>query len=300
MIYSPLRYPGGKKRLSKFIAKICVVNDIDGHYIEPYAGGASVALFLLFEGIISNITINDKDRAIYAFWYSVLNHTNELCELIEKTEVNVKTWKTQRLIQNDKDNDDLLKLGFSTLFMNRTNISGIIKGGIIGGLNQSGMYKIDCRFNKSNIISRIREISNKKESISLFNLDAMDLLSMIEKESKSFDTIFYFDPPYYFKGRSLYMHHYKHEDHKQINSLIKQIKKHHWIVSYDNVEEIRNLYQEFHKKEYSLKHTAHSAKEGSEVLFFSNNLILPNGNWTPFDFKNSYRRNDREAERVTS
>jgi DNA adenine methylase len=127
MVYSPLRYPGGKKRLANFIAKICTINNIDRHYIEPYAGGASVALFLLFEGIVNKITINDKDPSIFAFWYSVLNYTDELCELIERAEINVENWRTQRLIQNNLDNTDLLKLGFSTLFMNRTNRSGIIK-----------------------------------------------------------------------------------------------------------------------------------------------------------------------------
>ena len=73
--YSPLRYPGGKNKLSAFIAKICIDNNINGHYVEPYSGGASVALFLLLEGFVNKITINDKDRAIYAFWYCVLNKT---------------------------------------------------------------------------------------------------------------------------------------------------------------------------------------------------------------------------------
>lgn len=96
MVYSPLRYPGGKNKLSAFIAKICIDNNINGHYVEPYSGGASVALFLLLEGFVERITINDKDRAIYAFWYSVLNKTNQLCELIENAELSIEEWKTKR------------------------------------------------------------------------------------------------------------------------------------------------------------------------------------------------------------
>ena len=84
MFYSPLRYPGGKNKLSKFISKICIDNNINGHYVEPYAGGASVALHLLIENRIKKITINDYDRSIYAFWHSVLWDTNKLCGLIEK------------------------------------------------------------------------------------------------------------------------------------------------------------------------------------------------------------------------
>ena len=57
MFYSPLRYPGGKNKLAKFIAKICVDNDINGHYIEPYAGGASVSLYLLIEGKVKKLRL---------------------------------------------------------------------------------------------------------------------------------------------------------------------------------------------------------------------------------------------------
>ena len=82
-ICSPLRYPGGKNKLSKFVAEICVKNNINGCYVEPYAGGASVALYLLLEGYVSNIVINDIDRSIYAFWHSVLKNTRSLCNLIK-------------------------------------------------------------------------------------------------------------------------------------------------------------------------------------------------------------------------
>ena len=146
--YSPLRYPGGKNKLAKFVALICEKNNINGHYIEPYAGGASVALFLLFNDYVKEITINDVDKSIYAFWHSVLYNTDELCELIQKTEINIDNWKKQREIQKNKEAATLLDLGFSTFFLNRTNFSGVINGGVIGGLKQWGKYKIDCRYNK--------------------------------------------------------------------------------------------------------------------------------------------------------
>ena len=116
MFNSPLRYPGGKNKLSAFIAKICIDNDIDGHYVEPYSGGASVALFLLLEGFVSKITINDKDRSIYAFWYSVLNKTNQLCELINKTDITIEEWRKQKEIQKNKQNADLLSWIFNFIF----------------------------------------------------------------------------------------------------------------------------------------------------------------------------------------
>lgn len=276
--YSPLRYPGGKNKLAKFIAKICERNNINGHYIEPYSGGASVALHLLFNRYVSEITINDIDRSIYAFWYSVLHHTDRLCDLIMKTEINIDNWKKNREIQKNKEKSSLLGLGFSTLFLNRTNISGIISAGVIGGLEQKGKYKLDCRFNKKEIIRRIRSIAQYKKCIHIYNLDAIELIKIIQKESRDSSTIFYFDPPYYIKGKSLYVNYYEDKDHLRISKQIKKIKNSRWIISYDNVPRIKSLYNGFKRIEYSFWHTAHNPKRGDEVLFFDKNLIIPNVN----------------------
>lgn len=292
MHYSPLRYPGGKNKLAVFIAKICVDNNIKGHYIEPFAGGASVALFLLLEGYVKRITINDKDRSIYAMWYSILHHTDKLCELIANCEISVNTWKEQRAIQHKKNKVNLLTLGFSTLFLNRTNRSGILTGGIIGGINQTGNYKIDCRFNKSELIERIRFIATYKNKIKIYNKDAISLIDEINSKPKPKGSIIYFDPPYYDKGSSLYLNHYHGQDHLDVSNKIKEINDIHWIVSYDNVSAINALYNEYRKKEYSFKHTAYESREGKEVLFFSPGLILPEiSDWDPLNFKQKNKNN---------
>jgi len=295
MFYSPLRYPGGKNKLSAFIAKICVDNNINGHYIEAYAGGASVALFLLLEGYVNQITINDKDRSIYAFWYSVLNYPSELCEKIRTCEISIENWLIQKKIQQNKAIANLLDLGFSTLFLNRTNRSGIITGGVIGGIGQTGGYKINCRFNKEEIINRIEKIAAKKDNIRLYEKDAIDLIDIIETDLNDENVIFYFDPPYYFKASSLYMSHYKKEHHLFVSNRIKRIKNIKWIVSYDNVKEIRELYSDCPQKEYSFKHTAYEAREGKEVLFFSQNIVQPDiQNWEPLNFKLRKTKNGKE------
>jgi len=278
MFYSPLRYPGGKNKLAKFIAKICVDNNINGHYVEPYAGGASVALYLLIEKKVGKITINDYDRSIYAFWYSVLKNTKKLCDLIENTEINIKNWERAREVQMDKQKSRLLDLGFSTFFLNRTNISGIINAGVIGGKNQNGEYKINCRFNKIQLIKRIKLISKYKKQIELYNLDALKLVEKIQKESNNKKTIFYFDPPYYLKGASLYMNYYEDNQHKEVADIIKRIKNINWIVSYDNTHEIKNIYKWVSRnrtKKYSFNHSAYRAREGKEILFFSKKLSIP-------------------------
>ncbi len=275
MFYSPLRYPGGKNRLAKFIAQICVDNRISSHYVEPYAGGASVALYLLIEKKVDKISINDYDRSIYAFWWSVLNKTKELCDLISKTDITIENWKEMKEIQKNKEEASLLELGFSTLFLNRTNRSGIINAGVIGGLDQKGNYKMNCRFRKEDIINKIKLIAKNKKHIKLSNLDAIDLIKKVKKESKNKKTIFYFDPPYYLKGPGLYMNSYDKDNHKEVSEEIKNISGIHWIVSYDNEKEIRNIYKWVKRentKEFLLQHFAYSARQGKEVLFFSNTL----------------------------
>jgi DNA adenine methylase len=286
MFNSPLRYPGGKNKLAAFFAKICLDNGINGHYVEPYSGGASVALFLLLEGFVDKITINDMDRSIYSFWFSVLNHTDRLCEMILNTEITVENWNLQKLVQDQKETVDLLSLGFSTLFLNRTNRSGIIKGGIIGGQGQSGDYKIDCRFNKNEIISRIKRIARHKDKIRLLNIDAIELINLIESEGDRDNTLCYFDPPYYNKASSLYMNHYQIDDHFEVSESIKRIQTVRWVVSYDDVPEIQKLYSTCQKKEYTFSHTAGKKKKGLELLFFSDNLTQPNLiEWNPIYFR---------------
>ena len=286
MFYSPLRYPGGKNKLAAFIAKICIDNEINGHYIEPYSGGASVALFLLLEGFVEKITINDKDRSIYAFWHSILNNTDEFCERIRDVNITIDEWKKQKKIQTNKENADLLDLGFSTFFLNRTNRSGIINAGPIGGVSQNGDYLIDCRFNKVDLIDKIRIIASRKKDIRLYKKDAIKLIKQVQKESDSSNVIFYFDPPYYLKASSLYLNHYKNEDHKAVSEEIKRIRNIKWIVSYDNVPQITELYSDCNKKEFSFKHTAYKVRTGNEVLFFSKSLNQPNiVNYDPMRFK---------------
>lgn len=270
--YSPLRYPGGKNKLNKYVNELITIKKLNNSiYVEPFCGGAAVALSLLINGHVKNIIINDFDRSIYAFWYSVLNYTNELCELIMNTEINIKEWNQQKEIQDRKNSEDLLTLGFSTLFLNRTNRSGIIKAGVIGGKEQKGEYKLDCRFNKADLINKIRLISKYRDNIKLFNLDAGLLIDNIINNQKRKLFIF-FDPPYYKQGSNLYTNFYTHKDHVSLANKIKAIKYHSWILTYDNQKEIKDMYKGFKKEMYKLNYSVEKKYKGDEVIFYSNTL----------------------------
>lgn len=270
---SPLRYPGGKLKVVDYIKRLFEVNDLcDGIYIEPYAGGASVALTLLFSEYASKIKINDIDRSIYAFWYSVLNETEKLCRMISDTPVNMEMWQTQREVQARKKDAELLELGFSTFFLNRTNRSGILSGGVIGGKKQEGNFKIDARYNKVDLIERIENVAEYADRIELTNMDAVELIkSMKRPKAKSFC---YLDPPYYVKGRDLYLNYYNDDDHRDIARAIKKYKG-NWIISYDAVVFIMELYGEYRQREYYLSYSAGNPAKGKEIMVFSEGLVVP-------------------------
>lgn len=275
MFYTPLRYPGGKGKLSYYIKAIIDENNInDGVYIEPYAGGAAVALELLMQEYVRNIYINDIDPAIYSFWHSVINDTENLCKLINDVEVNMTTWNEQKIIISDPINNSLLALGFSAFFLNRTNRSGILKAGVIGGKNQNGHWKMDVRFNKKDLIKRIEKIADYGSRISISNYDALNFLKSVQK-NKIQNALLYLDPPYYIKGQGLYRNFYNHDDHVQVMNSLKEINLKNWVVSYDNVDEIKNIYKDFRMQEYSLQYTAQLKKVGGEVMIFSPQLKIP-------------------------
>lgn len=273
---SPLRYPGGKLKVVGYIKRLMEANDLcGGTYIEPYAGGASVALSLLFGKYAGRIKINDKDRSIFAFWHCVLNETEALCRLIKDTPVNVEVWKVQHDVQLRKDVADLLELGFSTFFLNRTNRSGILNGGVIGGKNQSGIYRIDARYNKAELIKRIENVAEYVDKIELTGMDAVDLITRY-KRTPAVKTFCYLDPPYYVKGRDLYLNYYDDGNHRKIAEAIKKYKG-KWIISYDAVPFIEGLYDGYRQREYYLNYSAGSPSKGKEIMVFSDGLVIPEG-----------------------
>lgn len=272
---SPLRYPGGKSCLYDLISAILRDNRLGrGHYIEPYAGGCGLALSLLYGGHVSDIHINDLDVSIWAFWECVLNHTDELAKLIETTPVTIREWRRQRDIHSEMDVADPLKLGFATFFLNRTNRSGIIKGaGVIGGITQKGNYKLDCRFNRKELIARIRRVARYRNRIHLSKQDAIPFMRRMGKTLPD-DAFFCIDPPYFSKGASLYTNYYGPDEHTKVAAAVLKLS-HPWIVTYDYAEEIEDLYSCRRQFLFDINYSIQTKRVGSELLIASKGLRLP-------------------------
>jgi len=271
---SPLRYPGGKTCLYPLVSEILQKNRIERrHYVEPFAGGCGLTLALLYGGHVSDIHINDFDASIWALWHSVLNHTDEFIYRVRETPITVNEWRAQREVHLQMDADDPLGLGFSTFFLNRTNRSGIIKAGVIGGLDQTGPYKLDCRFNCDDLERRIRRVAKYKNRIHLVRRDA---LAFIQETSANLpaSTFFCIDPPYFSKGQRLYTSYYDPEDHGVLAKSILEIEN-PWIVTYDNVPAIMRLYRDRRQYQFDITYSVETKRRGTELLIASKGLRLP-------------------------
>lgn len=270
---SPLRYPGGKQRLASYFERLIAANyKKPPRYIEPFAGGAGVALHLLVSGAVRTIHLNDLDRSVYAFWHSVLTKPCKLCALIKARRISVSEWDRQKEVQKSKADAPLLELGFSTLFLNRSNRSGILRGGMIGGRSQSGAWKIGARFDKTSLISRIEFISSYAKQITISNLDCL-----VEKDlsfGHKGKPFVYFDPPYYDKGRDLYLNHFTPSDHEILSKRIVGATSLNWAVTYDDVPQVRKLYAGFRSERYALSYTADKFRRGAERIYLSNGLSV--------------------------
>lgn len=271
--YSPLRYPGGKNSIFQFMASIIRENHLYGiDYAEPFAGGAGLALRLLAEGYVGRIFINDLDHAIYCFWKSLINNNKEMCRWLEHVDVSVPSWKKYKSIHLNQSEYTELEIAKATFFLNRTNVSGVIKGGIIGGFDQQGKYKIDARFNRGDLLKKFRKVGELSKRINLSCLDVLDFIK--EASKKSSDLFVYLDPPYVQKASQLYMNFFEEDDHRILSKQILKMKS-RFIVSYDKSELILRLYDDLRMMTYSLQHST-SNKIGDEVVIISDNLSYKN------------------------
>lgn len=271
LFHSPLRYPGGKNCIYRFMVELIHENGLEGYsYAEPFAGGAGLALHLLADGIVSEVYLNDLDKSIYSFWDAIINRSDDFCNWIMAVPVTMDTWKWAKEIYNNVGRSEPFELAKATFFLNRSNVSGIIKGGPIGGPLQTGKYKIDARFNKEDLIQRITEIKAYRKKIHLSSLDGVEFLKKLNRKRKPI--FIYIDPPYVKKGADLYMNSFDERHHIELRNQIIKLRK-DWLISYDNADLIRRLYPTMKKYVYSLSQCT-SNRIGDELIVLGGDNTL--------------------------
>lgn len=269
---SPLRYPGGKTQLWRFVNRILIENGLNNPiYCEPYAGGSGISIRLLLENRVERVVINDYDPAIYSFWNKIINQTDDFISLIRDTEISIEEWHNQKHIYEMYGRDpNSLEGAFATFFLNRTNRSGIILGGPIGGQQQTGTYRLDCRFNKEALIRKIKQIAALGDRIDLFNEDANKLIDTLKENYPRERLFIFFDPPYYKQGSSLYLSFYDHNQHLSMRDKILEMDDYYWILTYDKAPQISEMYHAVENSyEYQLNYSANKKTKATELIFAS-------------------------------
>lgn len=275
MYYSPLRYPGGKGKLASFMEyMIDQLGHRGGTYIEPFAGGAGIAMELLLRNVVSRIVINDYDKAVWSFWKAILTETDRFVEEIRTVPLTVDEWQKQHEIlvtQNDKYS---FELGFAAFYLNRTNRSGIIKGGVIGGQEQAKDWKMDVRFKREELVTRIQRIAARKKDIKLYNKDVNSFIKNYVPLYEE-NALIYFDPPYFRKGQQLYMNFFNYKDHVRIEQEIREHVNCDWIITYDYEPQIEETYHNYNLRLYDLNYSVSTKRKANELMIFKDGIIIP-------------------------
>jgi len=270
---SPLRYPGGKTALAEALRAILKLNDLEGcTIVEPFAGGGGASLALLFDGAVTNIVLNDLDTAVSSFWWAATHRHNQLRELIRMVPITVAQWKKQRKRYRDETRSRFDR-GFAAFYLNRCNRSGIIKnGGCIGGLEQTGDWALDARFNRTTLIERLDKVAEYRKHIRIRNRDACRVITVNKREKR----FFFIDPPYYHKGQELYLNSLDHDYHERLAVHLQALNSMNWVVTYDDCPEIRKLYRDWANiRRYTLRYTAAVRRRAGEILISPKALAIP-------------------------
>jgi len=273
---SPFRYPGGKGFLSKYLETQVRKMGVDRpEYAEPYAGGAGAAIKLLSAGKVRRIRINDADLRIFSAWSAIINETDRFIDKIDKIEINIKNWKKySEIVKNPNLAKNKFELGFATFFLNRTNRSGIIIGaGPIGGYGQAGEWKLDARFNKTNLIKRVSCLGEKSDQITLSNLDGLSYLKRAGKAAYSKKTLFFVDPPYVGAGGRLYLNLMTDSKHKALGAYLENGNIPHWVVTYDHCPLIEDIYSNSNQADLNVVYSLQNKRNQRELLITRSELF---------------------------
>jgi DNA adenine methylase len=271
IIVSPLRYPGSKIRLVRYMGKVLEFNKCQPDVlVEPFAGGGSVFINFLENDWVERAIIGDRDSLIYSFWKVLFEDPNYLIEFTENVPVNLETFRLYKSIAADESHNEKRTLAEACLFLNRTSFSGILaaNAGAIGGRNQKSQYKIDCRFNRRLLVERMKHISSFASRVTVLPYDWSRTIDYALKQDTALEKFVYLDPPFYNKADKLYRHYFDElKPHLALSRKLKQLK-HKWILSYDRAPEVKKMYESFIQRSFAFPYTINSPARRIEKEYF--------------------------------
>lgn len=278
---SVLRYPGSKARFSKFISRTISLNAGRPRLlVEPFCGGASVSIALLEDGVVDEIAINDIDPLISHLWSTVFSKAGAewLARHVGEVPLSVDEWRRQKALKPASQREAALKC----LYLNRTSFNGIIhQSGPLGGWGQK-KTKIDVRFNRQRIADRILALSELRTKVTVFNEGWRAFCKRYAKNERS---VIYLDPPYYHKAEQLYGHVFDEDEHEALRNYLRGLSR-PWLLSYDDAQEVRDLYEEVTSKARVIDNTYSTHPLGG-CAFVGRELVFTNMKRLPAAAKTS-------------
>ena len=240
---------------------------------EPFAGGAGASLTLLFLEDTPAIFINDADRAILDFWWTLVNRPEPFLDMLSQKRISIAEWRRQRDTYRTTGRVSRLRRGFSAFYLNRCNRSGIItNGGPIGGVKQTGRWKLGARYNKVELRRRCEKVIEYRDRIQVSGDDGIEFIERLDPNS----TFFFIDPPYFEKGSSLYLNTLDACYHRALSDRLKEMSEEAWVLTYDDCPEVRAMYRGWASvRPFSLRYTASERRTGGELLITPKWMQLP-------------------------
>ncbi len=267
---SVLRYPGSKARFSSFIARTISLNAGRPRlFVEPFCGGASVSIALLEDGVVDEIAINDVDPLIAQLWSTVFSKAGAewLAQRVGDVPLSVEEWKRQKALTPASQREAALKC----LYLNRTSFNGIIhQSGPLGGWGQKNI-KIDVRFNRRRLADRILALSELRSKVTVAN---QGWRAFCERFAEDERAVIYLDPPYYHKAEQLYGHVFDEDEHEALRDFLRKLSR-PWLLSYDDAQEVRDLYEDVTSKARVIDNTYSTHPLGG-CAFVGRELVYTN------------------------
>lgn len=281
---SPLRYPGGKARMTPFLTDLFVQQhgvllDIEV-WIEPFAGGAGAGLGLLDQGVITDLWLVERNPGLAAFWRTVAHDGERFAATVRSTTASMKTWHHSREVLAAREagesvDDDALAL--AAFVVNRCSRSGMVnsKVGPIGGKGQSGRWTVESRWSPGSLADRIEHIARSGSGILIHEVDAIDYISELTGSGVEDEVFLFVDPPYVREGNGLYQHGMSMDQHQDLADALRSCPA-PWLLTYDDEPVVKDvLYPEERIIEYDIAHTANKQRIDREWAVLSDRTCFP-------------------------
>jgi DNA adenine methylase len=247
---TPLRYPGGKSRATKYILPR-FPDDIK-EYRETFLGGGSVAIAFTKANPDIPVWVNDLYEPLYNFWRVLQDYNEELCaELVKLKQQHPEPISAKNLFLESKQ----LVNDYDQSHLSRACAFYVINKCSFSGLTESSSFSRQA--SNSNFSMRgIEKLKGYSEIIQNWKITNWSYEGLLSDDIRCF---IYSDPPYDIKD-NLYGNKgdlHKRFDHDQFAvDCDNHLARH--MISYNSIQMVKDRFKEWLACSYDLTYTMRS------------------------------------------